>query len=271
MYSSPQELPGLSEIQAISLFLQFVPLEGEIHDFFKPISSLILHLLRGRRCLPSDPYDPEQEDDLLSLLSTPSDDQEAIGDGTCVWKQPSQLIAVQDDFVRKHIRQDLLESTLHLSYLNSLLLPALNVSLQSQLGVRRLNIQDLIAIAEAVLDRYQTQQASGRLDETTTSSFKGDCMAIDSDSEYSDLESCPDSQALPRQTLVNWIAHWFACVQIVMKDTRADLNPDSLKSLRRLQIIPLSDGSLVSADSTSLFFPAESEGESKYIRGRLKI
>ena len=50
-----QELPDVSPMQAVAFFLQFVPLEGELHDFFRPVSSQILHLLKGKQCLPTEP------------------------------------------------------------------------------------------------------------------------------------------------------------------------------------------------------------------------
>ncbi len=253
------------------MFLQFVPLEGELHDFFKPVSAHILHLLKAKKCLPSNPCNVEAEDNLLSLLTAPPEDSREIH---CVWKQPSQLISVRDDFVRRHIQQSLLESTLRLSYLNSMLLPAMNVSLQSQLGVRSLSLQDLIAVVTAVLDRYhaETSLDSFCYDDTTQDST----MDFDFNAEYIDLDSYTNNQAPPNghmasgskshahEVLVSWIANWLACVQIVMKDCHTGLNSDVLNSLKRLPVIPLASGDLVSADGPSLFFPAESssgEGE----------
>ncbi len=226
--------------------------------------------------MPSDPNDPESEggtEDLLTLLSVPSEDQESHQEKSCIWKQPSQLLSVKDDFIRKHIRQPLLERTLHLSFLNSSLLPALNTSLQGQLGVRSFNVQDLTAIAKAVLDMYHTRSAQGRpQDDSNSSSLENDLPSFCSDSDDSDFDPYTDEQAFAplsrhtrpthrshaHQTLVKWISNWLACVQIVMKDTHADLSSETLKSLKGLQVIPLSNGSLASADSTSLFFPAES-------------
>ncbi len=243
------------------MFLQFVPLEGELHDFFKPVSAHILHLLKAKKCLPSNPCNAEAEDDLLPLLMAPPEDSR---ENRCVWKQPSQLISVRDDFVRRHIHQSLLESTLRLSYLNSLLLPALNESLQSQLGVRSLSLQDLIAVATAVLDRYnaETLPDSFCYDNTTQDSTSDS----DSDAEYSDLDPytttnghvASGSRRHAHEVLVSWIANWLACVQIVMKDCHTGLNSDVLNSLKRLPVIPLASGDLVSADGPSLFFPAES-------------
>jgi len=42
-------------IEAVVHFLQFVPLEDEILDFFRPVASNILQQLRAKPCLPTEP------------------------------------------------------------------------------------------------------------------------------------------------------------------------------------------------------------------------
>ena len=60
----------MSTIAAVKLFLQFVPLEGEVHNFFKPVSGQILRFLQGSHCLPTDffPTSTTAADDPFSVI-----------------------------------------------------------------------------------------------------------------------------------------------------------------------------------------------------------
>ena len=55
-----QDHSGLDMIPAVCSFLQFVPLEDEILDFFRPVASHILQQLRAKKCLPTEPVGKEK-------------------------------------------------------------------------------------------------------------------------------------------------------------------------------------------------------------------
>jgi hypothetical protein len=42
-------------MEAVSAFLQFVPVEDEIIDFFRPVANQILQKLRAKQCIPTQP------------------------------------------------------------------------------------------------------------------------------------------------------------------------------------------------------------------------
>ena len=42
-------------MESVSAFLQFVPMEDEILDFFKPVATQILSKLKARPCIPTQP------------------------------------------------------------------------------------------------------------------------------------------------------------------------------------------------------------------------
>ena len=44
-----------TDMEAVTAFLQFVPMEDEILDFFKPVASQILSKLKARPCIPTQP------------------------------------------------------------------------------------------------------------------------------------------------------------------------------------------------------------------------
>ena len=52
MFKSHEEF---NNIEAVTSFLQFVPMEDEVLDFFKPVASDILKKLKARPCVPTQP------------------------------------------------------------------------------------------------------------------------------------------------------------------------------------------------------------------------
>ena len=229
--------------QAVALFLQFVPLEGEIHDFFKPVSSRILSLLRRKKCLPSD------------SASTCSLDE------GIQFKQPSQLLFVRNVFIREHIPQVKLESSLQLSYLDSEVLATVNDALQQQLGINGMSIEHLISIAEDTLREYslRPQLKSSR---PVPASFLGLDSDDDDDStdddDWSGEEKHFTSSGLSTHAeFVQWIASWLACVHILMEDK--PMTSSALARLKQLSIVPLSDGTLTAIEGGSMFFPGDTE------------
>ena len=90
----------------IALFLQFVPLEGELLDFFHPLTAQVMSLLRGMPCLPTDPlhlHSAEPSSFFTSLVTPASFLYKA--EEQVIWKRPSQVLYVRDDFIREHISQ----------------------------------------------------------------------------------------------------------------------------------------------------------------------
>lgn len=82
----------MSDVEAVALFFQFVPLEGELLDFFHPLTTQILNLLRGTSCLPTEPLCTLTREDTPTFrtLLTPAADQYLRDQGP-QWKQPSQV------------------------------------------------------------------------------------------------------------------------------------------------------------------------------------
>ena len=236
-------------MQAVAFFLQFVPLEGELHDFFRPVSSQILHLLKGKQCLPTEPGVDVAQDSLLSLIKSASSDGKSEEE-LPLWKQPSQLLFVRNDFIRRHIPQSLLASTLQLSYLHSSLLPAMNPSLQLQLGICNMTIDHLVEVAQTVLQAVEGGDCGYTSEDD--SSDTDDLSDTERDANVPCYSSTPVTQG---NSLLTWIANWLACVHIVMEEG-SDIS--ALDKLRQLPLLPLEDGTLASTSDSALFFPPES-------------
>lgn len=246
-------MPGVSIMQAVAQFLQFVPLEGELHDFFQPVTSQILSRIKGTDCLPSDPLSldsPCTQHSFIDLV-TPTSEQSFSNDQV-VWKQPSQLLFVKEKFgfIREHISQALLMTSLKLSYLNSSLLPFINSALQYQLGMCSITVDHLVEIVQVVIKLYR--EPSVRMDDFSDND-------IDSE-ESSDEEILAQIIKVPkryRKVLVCWIANWLACVHMVMEDS-SDMGTETIDKLKKFALLPLEDGTMATTGEGSLFFPPDS-------------
>ena len=61
----------MSDIESLLRFVQFIPLEDEILDFFRPVAAHIMQHLRAKACLPTQGTncrDDDDDDDYKLLL-----------------------------------------------------------------------------------------------------------------------------------------------------------------------------------------------------------
>ncbi|XP_077481496.1 uncharacterized protein LOC144092518 isoform X2 [Stigmatopora argus] len=119
--------PEFTGLRGLCQILQFIPLPDEVLDFFKPVASQIIQLLKGMAFLPT-----------------------LNSDGQVVSKLPSQVAVCKDAVIRKVINQDELEKHLSLSYLHPSLSPAPSASLLAHLGVRNLRGTDVTMVTTAM-------------------------------------------------------------------------------------------------------------------------
>ncbi|KAK3603430.1 hypothetical protein CHS0354_009413 [Potamilus streckersoni] len=121
--------PSFNAIEALSAFLQFVPMEDEILDFFKPVATEIMKKLRGKPCVPTQPNSK----------------------GVISWKIPSQTVRVRDPLVHKVITPELLQKHLSLYYLHVDVASMLNPTLTQCLGIEILTTEHLIHLGKATV------------------------------------------------------------------------------------------------------------------------
>ncbi|KAK3589090.1 hypothetical protein CHS0354_017428 [Potamilus streckersoni] len=125
--------PGFNPIEALSAFLQFVPMEDEILDFFKPVATEILKKLKGKPCVPTEPDNK----------------------GVIMWKIPSQTVRVRDPLVHRVITPELLQKHLNLYYLHSDVAAMLNPTLTECLGIEMLTTEHLIQIGKTMIQNIE--------------------------------------------------------------------------------------------------------------------
>ncbi|XP_070575816.1 uncharacterized protein [Ptychodera flava] len=173
--------PDLSELNAVCSFLQYVPMEGEILGFFKPVAKQILQQLKASPCLPTD------------VKSS---------DGSFDWKLPSELAVTRDPLLREVISPDLLHNHLNRSYLHPHIVSSISLPLINMLGVQTLSVKNLIEIGKAV---SASAQVSG---ETLSISFVAKWLAclhrlMESDYSIQEDDVIQEVQTIPIIPLSN--------------------------------------------------------------------
>lgn len=215
---------GLTNVEAVALFIQFVPLEGELLDFFHPLTSQILNSLRGTNCFPTNSLNlPDESAAHFDLFAHPTSQMglEAV----VQWRQPSQTVYVKSEFIREHINPVILQKALNLSYLNSEMLTYVNSSLKNQLSVQDLKTDHLKEVAQAMVKCY--------------------CGTLAKSGSWN--------------LLIKWISHWMACVHVLMEETN-QVDSVTFDTFKDLPILPLQNQTLATAAEGGIFFPPESTG-----------
>jgi len=259
----------------VALFLQFVPLEGEVLDFFQPLTSQILGLIRGTKCLPTEPGSRQSSSTMtFSSLVAPSSTTsvEAGQDsssGKVEWKQPAQCLYVRDEFIHDQIPQELLVEALGLHYLHPSVLDSLNFSLRNQLGIKSLSLEHLKEVARVLLSYYETSSSSGveKKEDDEVVVISDDDDDFDDDCIITGVAGCSRKYAdSARKSMVDWIAGWLACVHIIIEETSALGRTDLLDKIKDLRILPLEDGSFAAVkEGGTIFFPPDFKGN-EYIQ-----
>lgn len=199
-------------------YFQFVPLEEEILDFFTPVARHILKLLQSKPCIPVKRSIEETE-------------QPADGDSnkSYDWVLPCKAIFCEDSTVQELITSALLEEHLGLSYLHPEMVPALNPTLRSRLGIETLSSKHLIEIGKA-----EVKKASTEAEFSATASHGGDRKQDG--------------------VRIGWVARWLQCVYRCLEQER-NSSQEMLDLIGSLSVIPLTDGSFVNLKEDSVFLP----------------
>ncbi|XP_046338389.2 protein NO VEIN-like isoform X3 [Haliotis rufescens] len=120
--------PDFSNMEALAAYLQFVPMEDEILDFFRPVATQILGKLRAKECLPV----------------------QTNKKGSVQLKIPSQTVIVRDPLVKEVISPELLQKNLNLYYLHTDVALTLTPALAQSLGVESITVDHLLQIGKSL-------------------------------------------------------------------------------------------------------------------------
>lgn len=201
----------MSTLEALCIFLRFVPLEAEVQGFFQPVTRQIMQLLRASKCMPV-----VTTETVPLSNSTYDEDEDDIK-----WVQPSQAVIAKDKLVYDVLPVGMLKEHLDLHYLHPKVASVMNPGLARHLGVEELSTNHLLRLAETMCTVHATPSLSGQ-----------------------------SGLSLP------WVAKWLVCLSRAMIrefNASGSLNED----LKKLRIIPLSNGNFVSLADKVVFFPMD--------------
>ncbi|CAI9734952.1 Hypothetical predicted protein [Octopus vulgaris] len=122
-----------SPVMAVASYLQFVPEEDEVLDFFRPIATHIQKKLKSKPCIPCQPL---------------------TEGGNIQWKIPSQTLLGQDSLTMKVAPPQKLQEILNLCYLHPDLANILNISTTNSLGIEKIKTAHLLKIGEGLASDF---------------------------------------------------------------------------------------------------------------------
>lgn len=143
------------------------------------------------------------------------------------WVLPCKAIVCEDRTMQQLITPALLLEHLGLSYLHPEMVPALNPTLRSRLGIETLSSKHLIEIGKA-----EVKKASA---------------------EHSAAAPHDDNRG-PAVVRIVWVAQWLQCVYRCL-DQERNSSQEMLDVIGSLNVIPLTDGSFVNLKGDSVFLP----------------
>ncbi|URD78455.1 hypothetical protein MUK42_02484 [Musa troglodytarum] len=188
-----RENPG----KAVTAFMSFVPLAGEVHGFFSHLPHMIISKLRMSNCL---------------LLDGPS----------LVWVLPCRTLRGWDEQFRLLLSDRLLQKHLGLGYLNKDVI--LSDTLAKALGVQNYGPKVLIDLISSLSRSRDGMKSLG----------------------------------------LNWLSSWFIILysslssqSSVQFSANLWMESDLVKTLRKIPLIPLSDGSYASMSDGPIWLPCD--------------
>lgn len=197
-------------------YFQFVPLDEEILDFFTPVARHILKLLQGKPCIPVKKSSKETE---LKNRCDNSNDFE--------WVLPCKAVYCEDRTMQELITPALLQEHLDLSYLHPEMVPALNPTLRSRLGIETLSSKHMIEIGKAEVKKASADNNAA---------------------------APHDDGGGPSVVRIGWVARWLQCMYRCLEQER-NSSQEMLDLIGSLNVIPLTDGAFVNLKGDSVFLP----------------
>ena len=208
--------PSFTGLASVASYFQFVPLDKEILDFFTPVARLILKLLQGKSCIPVEKTSDESE---------PKDRCGSLNGYD--WVLPCKAIFCEDRTMQQLITPALLQEHLGLSYLHPEMVPALNPTLRSRLGIETLSSKHLIEIGKAEVKKAAAEHSAA--------------APRDDDSGLAVVR-------------ISWVAQWLQCMYRCL-DQERNSSQEMLDLIGSLDVIPLTNGSFVNLKGDSVFLP----------------
>lgn len=128
----------ITEIQTITFFLKFFPLQNEPKPFFNTFIDKSIQLLSG-------------------IIKLPVSRQNESKGTSIDWVPPSQCVIVRDQFIRKILSQDLLLTHFNSYYVDEQLAMECDEQILLRLGCRQLDFSDITKLIEISYKQNEQQ------------------------------------------------------------------------------------------------------------------
>lgn len=207
--------------------LQFIPLEDEILDFFKPLTQTILEGITRKQCIPV--LVKNATHDLAFNLDPKSDHSEGdrVNEVEIKWVFPSQVVVAEDYLIEELISDQILNRCLNKYYLHPDLKSYLHAPLRRVLEIETISCQHLIDIGKTIASEVKVKMDSQQVDP----------------GEYF-------------EAFAQWVAKWLCGIYRSLERER-DCSDETLQEIAQINIFPLSRGECTPISGQAIFLPLE--------------
>ena len=207
--------------------LQFIPLEDEILDFFKPLTQTILEGISRKQCIPV--LAKHSTSDSTFDLNTKSDRSKVAGNDEVEikWVFPSRVVVAEDHLIEELISEQILNRYLNKCYLHPDLRAYIHAPLRQVLGIETISCRHLIDIGKTIASEVKVK-----------------------------MESQQDDIIEFFEEFTKWVAKWLCCVYRRLEHER-DCSDETLQEIAQIDIFPLSRGQFTAIFDRSVFLPLQ--------------
>lgn len=225
---------------SIIQLLQFIPLEDEVLDFFKPVTQTILEGISRKQCIPV--LAKHSSNDTIFDMDTKSNHSETAGDSEVEikWVFPSQVVVAEDYLIEELIRDQILNRYLNKYYLHPDLRADLHAPLRRVLGIETISCQHLIDIGKNIASEVKIK-----------------------------METQQDAVTGFFEAFAQWVAKWLCSVYRCLERER-DCSDETLHEIAQINIFPLSSGQCTPIFDRPVFLPLQDtiKGEQAKTKGK---
>ena len=228
-------------VASIVQLLQFIPLEDEVLDFFKPITQTIVEGISRKQCIPV--LTKHSTNDLMLNVDAKSGDTETVRDGEVEmqWVFPSQVVVAEDYLIEQLISDQILNRYLNKYYLHPDLRAYLHAPLRRVLRIETISSQHLIDIGKTIASEIKVKMEAQQ--GITTEFF---------------------------EEFAKWVAKWLCSVYRCL-DRERDCSDETLKEISQINIFPISRGHCTPIFGQPVFLPLKDtiKGEQAKTKGKI--
>lgn len=210
----------------VQLF-QFIPLEDEVLDFFKPVTHTIRAGISRKQCIPVLSKHPTDNSTFNFGGKSKHPETTAGNEVEIKWVFPSQVVVAEDYLVEELISDEILNRYLNKYYLHPDLRLFLHAPLRRTLGIETVSCQHLIDIGKTIASEIELR-----------------------------MQTRPEDIPKFFEEFTMWVAKWLCGVYRCL-DRERDCSDETLEKIAQIKIFPLSMGQCTPIFDHPVFLPLQ--------------